>query len=33
MDYSYDDCMFEFTAGQGARMQAAVSRFKPGLLG
>jgi hypothetical protein len=33
MDYSYDDCMFEFTPGQANRMRLAVNRFKPGLLG
>ncbi len=28
MDYSYDGCMFEFTAGQAARMSAQVSDFR-----
>lgn len=28
MDYSQDSCMYEFTAGQAARMQAAWSEFR-----
>ena len=33
MDYSDDDCMFEFTAGQKDRMDVQVSTFKPSLGG
>jgi hypothetical protein len=33
MDYTYDNCMFEFTVGQSARMDAMVLQYKPSLLG
>ncbi len=33
MDYTTDACMFEFTNGQSARMDAAVAAYKPGLGG
>jgi hypothetical protein len=32
MDYTDDACMFEFTSGQGTRMDDIVSVYKPGLL-
>jgi hypothetical protein len=31
MDYTDDDCMFEFTGGQAARMQTQVTLYKPSL--
>lgn len=31
MDYTDDDCMFEFTAGQDARMQAITATYRPSL--
>jgi hypothetical protein len=31
MDYTDDDCMDEFTAGQAARMQSQVATYKPSL--
>ena len=30
MDYSYDQCYFEFTAGQSARMQDHFAFFRAG---
>jgi len=32
MDYSYDACMTNFTAGQKARMQALTPQYRPSLL-
>ncbi len=32
MDYTDDSCMFEFTGGQSARMDAQVATYKPTLL-
>jgi hypothetical protein len=32
MDYSYDACMTNFTAGQKARMQAITPQYRPSLL-
>jgi hypothetical protein len=32
MDYSYDSCMYEFSADQGTRMEWAVTTYKPSLL-
>ncbi len=31
MDYVDDFCMYQFTSGQTSRMQAQVSRFRPGI--
>jgi hypothetical protein len=33
MDYSYDACLTNFTAGQKARMQALTPQYRPSLLG
>jgi hypothetical protein len=33
MDYTDDDCMDNFTAGQSARMDAAIALYRPSLLG
>jgi len=30
MDYTYDSCMFEFTSGQDARMDAQFSQYRYG---
>ena len=32
MDYSYDACMYEFSADQGTRMEWATTTYKPSLL-
>jgi hypothetical protein len=32
MDYSYDACMYEFSADQGTRMEWATATYKPSLL-
>jgi hypothetical protein len=31
MDYSYDACMYEFSPDQGARMEWALTTYKPSL--
>jgi hypothetical protein len=33
MDYTYDNCMYEFTADQSTRMDEQVALYKPSLLG
>ena len=33
MDYTDDDCMFEFTNGQSGRMDAAMAAYRPTMLG
>jgi len=33
MDYTYDNCMYEFTTGQSTRMDEMVALYKPSLLG
>jgi len=33
LDYSYDDCMNEFTQGQSERMDEQIAQYRPGYLG